>query len=205
MAAEFGEATAGVVTAQTKSGSNALHGSLLGYRQSGWGQASDPDLFTLTSSGVSVPPEINNRTYKRNQFGGSIGGAIIKNRLFYFADYRGTRDTSGATLTLTVPTALVHSTCLGPAAAPGADCNLSEYGVALTEPTIYLPPIPSGGPCSRRIRSWILALCLTTAPHRVPIQLPSFSTDGLLAELLLPKPTYAGHRQQLPGNGRGAV
>ena len=96
---EFGEATAGVVTAQTKSGSNSLHGSLFGYRQSSWGQASDPDLFT-TSGGTPVPPEINNHTYKKNQFGGSIGGAMIKNRLFYFADYRGTRDTSGATLDL---------------------------------------------------------------------------------------------------------
>ena len=132
---EFGEATAGVVTAQTKSGSNSLHGSLFGYRQSTWGQASDPDLFT-TSGGTPVPPEINNRTYKKNQFGGSIGGAIIKNRLFYFADYRGTRDTSGATLTLTVPTAQVHSTCLGPAAAAGVDCNLSEYGITLTNPSL---------------------------------------------------------------------
>ena len=132
---EFGEATAGVVTAQTKSGSNALHGSLFGYRQSGWGQASDPDLFTLTSGGAIVPPEINNRTYKRNQFGGSIGGAILKNRLFFFGDYRGTRDTSGATLTLTVPTLTVHNTCLGPAAAPGVNCDLSDYGVTLTEPT----------------------------------------------------------------------
>jgi hypothetical protein len=126
---EFGEATAGVVTAQTKSGSNALHGSLFGYRQTGWGQASDPYLLS----------NINHRTYKKNQFGGSIGGAIIKNRLFYFADYRGNRDTSGATLTLTVPTAQVHTTCVGPTAAPGADCNLSEYGVALTNPGTHLP------------------------------------------------------------------
>jgi len=123
---EFGEATAGVVTAQTKSGSNALHGSLFGYRQTGWGQASDPYLSAL----------INNRTYKKNQFGGSIGGAIIKNRLFYFADYRGTRDTSGATLTLTVPTANVRQTCVGPAGVSQTpDCDLSEYGVTLTEPT----------------------------------------------------------------------
>lgn len=140
--AEFGEATAGVVTAQTKSGSNALHGSLFGYRQSGWGQASDPDLFTtvqqtnpntnITTTSM-VPPEINDRTYKKNQFGGSIGGPIIKDRMFFFADYRGTRDSSGATLTLTVPTAQVHSTCLGPAGASvQTDCNLSEYGVGLT-------------------------------------------------------------------------
>ncbi len=138
--AEFGEATAGVVTAQTKSGSNSWHGSAFGYRQSGWGQASDPNLFTTvpttnpvtgSTSTFTVPPEINDRTYKKNQFGGSIGGPIIKNRLFFFADYRGTRDTSGATLTLTVPTALVRNTCLGPVTGAPTDCNLSEYGVPL--------------------------------------------------------------------------
>lgn len=123
---EFGEATAGVVAAQTRSGSNALHGSLFGYRQSGWGQASDAYLSA----------EINNRTYKKNQFGGSVGGAIIKNRLFYFADYRGTRDTSGATLTLTVPTENVRTSCVGPAGvAQTPDCDLSQYNVTLTEPT----------------------------------------------------------------------
>lgn len=137
--AEFGEATAGVVTTQTKSGGNAWHGSLFGYRQSGWGQASDPDLFTLTSGGQVVPPEINDRTYKKNQFGGSIGGPIFKNRLFFFGDYRGTRDVSGATLNLTVPTALVHTTCLGPAGVSlFQDCNLSEYGVPLTDPGNHL-------------------------------------------------------------------
>jgi hypothetical protein len=130
--AEFGEATSGVVTAQTKSGGNTVHGSLFGYRQTGWGQAPDGDFFTLSSNGQVVPPEITNTTYKKGQFGGSIGGPLIKNRLFFFADYRGTRDTSGATLNLTVPTALVHSTCLGPAgAAQQTDCDLSEYGVSL--------------------------------------------------------------------------
>ena len=139
---EFGEATAGVVTSQTKSGSNTLHGSVFGYRQSGWGQASDPNLFTnvvltnantnpVTTSTSLVPPEINNRTYKKNQFGGSIGGAIIKNRLFYFADYRGTRDTSGATLTLTVPTDQVRQTCLASFTGAPKDCDLSQYGVGL--------------------------------------------------------------------------
>jgi len=138
---EFGQATAGVVTSQTKSGSNTLHGSVFGYRQSGWGQASDPNLFTnvvLTNNNTgqtttsTVPPEINNRTYKKNQFGGSIGGAFIKNKLFYFADYRGSRDTSGATLTLTVPTAHVHDTCLASLTGAPTDCDLSEYGVGLT-------------------------------------------------------------------------
>jgi len=118
--AQFGEATAGVVTVQTKSGSNNFHGNLFGYRQTGWGQASE-----------ALSPEITNASFKRSQFGGSVGGALIKNRFFFFADYRGDRDLSGATLNLTVPTANVRSTCVAGAAG---DCDLSEYQVPLKAP-----------------------------------------------------------------------
>jgi hypothetical protein len=177
--AEFGEATAGVVTAQTKSGSNALHGGLFGYRQSGWGQAPDPDLFTLSSNNQVIPPEINHRTYKQNQFGGSIGGPILKNRLFFFGDYRGTRDTSGATLTLTVPTAQVHTTCLGPAgASTQADCNLTEYGVGLTGPAVD-PSNPPG--C--QLPSTTLSTCLLNA---------RISPQMVYLLSLLPPPNVAG-------------
>ena len=135
--AEFGEATSGVVATQTKSGSNLFHGSVFGYRQSSWGEASFPDLtstIVLTPFGSSspitetIPPEIAGNTLKRNQFGGSIGGPIIKNKLFFFADYRGIRDSYGAKLNLTVPTALVRSTC---GVTGVIDCDLSEYGIPL--------------------------------------------------------------------------
>jgi hypothetical protein len=194
--AEFGEATAGVVTAQTKSGSNALHGSLFGYRQSGWGQASDPNLFTTVQttnlSGVTntsvVPPEINDRTYKKNQFGGSFGGAFLKNRLFYFGDYRGTRDVSGATLNLTVPTALVHSTCLGPAGVgQQADCDLSEYGVGL-----------KGG----AVDTTNPANCSTASPPTCMMLMNSQVSSQMVYLLsLLPSPTSAGVTNNFQASG----
>jgi hypothetical protein len=139
--AEFGEATAGVVTAQTKSGSNTLHGTVFGYRQSGWGEASYPDYTTVVSySSAPVPPEITGETLKRNQFGGSLGGALIKNKLFFFVDYRGERDVSGATLNLTVPTLNVRNTC---GVTGIMDCDLSDYNVALkngTLPAVVVDP-----------------------------------------------------------------
>src|SRR5438552_4647138 len=75
--AEFGQATAGVVSVQTKSGSNSLHGSAFEFHQTDKFQArnpfSQPDVKnTLTGR---VLPET-----KRDQFGGSLGGPIQKNK-----------------------------------------------------------------------------------------------------------------------------
>src|ERR1700680_1159008 len=109
--AEFGKALAGIMTAQTKSGSNSFHGS-------GYFYDLDPvDPAVNPFSGKASP---NNW----KQYGGAVGGPIIKNKLFFFGNYEGTRRTSGVTLKISVPTALVRSTCL---TAGSPNCNLSEY------------------------------------------------------------------------------
>src|SRR6266571_3570317 len=78
--AEFGKAVAGVVTVQTKSGTNELHGSgFYDFRGDGQ-QARDP---FKNAPGVALP----NASFK--QFGGAAGGPIIKNKLFAFGDYQG--------------------------------------------------------------------------------------------------------------------
>src|SRR6266851_3168517 len=120
--AEFGQALAGVVTVQTKSGTNDWHGSVFEFRRTGWGQARNP--FTQ-------PPDKPLPAIKWNQFGGSIGGPIIKNRLFFFGDYQGTRRSNGTSVRLSVPTALVRSTCLDPSKPL---CDLSEYPQRLFDP-----------------------------------------------------------------------
>jgi hypothetical protein len=124
--AEFGKAVAGLVTAQTKSGSNAYHGSAFEFRRSDAQQARDP--FTQ-----AVRDPITNRfipTTLHNQFGGSIGGPIIKNKLFFFGDYQGLREKSGISGRFTVPTAQARSSCLAAAADPtnaALTCDLSQY------------------------------------------------------------------------------
>ena len=120
--AEFGQALAGVVAVQTKSGRNDFHGSAFEFRRTGWGQARNP--FTQ-------PPDLPLPATKWNQFGASIGGPLIKNRLFFFGDYQGTRRSNGASARLNVPTALVHSTCLDSAVPL---CNLSEYPEQIFDP-----------------------------------------------------------------------
>jgi hypothetical protein len=118
--AEFGAAVAGVTVMQTKSGTNKFHGSVFDYRHSDAQQARDP--FTQYPGNNPVGPDIPHTL--SNVFGGTIGGPIKRDKLFFFADYQGTRQKVGNSFKLTVPTAEVHSTCTGTA---GSNCDLSEY------------------------------------------------------------------------------
>jgi len=119
--AEFGKALGGVVTVQTKSGSNDFHGEGFWFRRTDATAARDP--FTQYAAnpitGKFIPSD------RWQQFGGTIGGPIIKNKLFFFGDYQATRETNGTTNLLTVPTAEVQKTC-NPATSSGV-CDLSQY------------------------------------------------------------------------------
>jgi outer membrane receptor protein involved in Fe transport len=115
--AESGKATSGVVSVQTKSGSNDFHGTgFLFYRNSDQ-QARDP--FT---NAPGVPLAAANW----KQFGGSVGGPIKKDKLFFFADYQGTQQQQGITNQYTIPSAEVLSTC-NPIKNITGYCDLSEY------------------------------------------------------------------------------
>jgi hypothetical protein len=118
--AEFGGASGGIVTAETRSGSNSFHGDVFFDRYSDAQQARNP--FTQFQTNPLTGKYLPSNLYSR--FGGSVGGPIIKNRTFFFGDYQGTRQRSGQSFLLNVPTNLVRSTCLTPGSAT---CNLSEY------------------------------------------------------------------------------
>jgi len=90
--AEFGRTAGGVVNFVTKSGANEQHGSLFEFLRN---EKMDARNFF---DGSTKP------SYKQNQFGGSIGGPIKKNRVFYFGDYEGFRMRQGQTFVSTVPT-----------------------------------------------------------------------------------------------------
>ena len=130
--AEFGKAVSSVVTAQTKSGSNDLHGSAFWFRRSDAQQARDPFA-------QYAPDPLTHRfipSSRWQQFGGTLGGPIIKNKLFFFGDYQGTRQTNGVSGTFTIPTSTVLSTCT----QTTGNCDLSQYlGVAAGGGQIYDP------------------------------------------------------------------
>src|ERR1700687_3499465 len=89
--AEYGKTSGGVVNAITRSGTNAFHGSVYEFLRN---SALDARNFF---DGPTIP------SFKRNQFGGSIGGPIIPNRTFFFADYEGIRQSKGISALTTVP------------------------------------------------------------------------------------------------------
>ena len=120
--AEFGKAVSSVVTAQTKSGTNSLHGSGFWFRRSDAQQARDP--FTQFAKDPLTDRFIPRSRWQ--QFGGTIGGPIIKDKLFVFGDYQGTRQTNGVSGTFTVPTTTVLNSC-NPATNTTGFCDLSQY------------------------------------------------------------------------------
>ena len=101
--AEFGKYQGGVVSVATKSGTNNFHGGVYEFLRNdaldaheasdGWTQGIDNGVPGFNAQGVTNKAEL-----RYNQFGGTIGGPIIKNKLFFFADYQGQRQVqSGVT------------------------------------------------------------------------------------------------------------
>jgi hypothetical protein len=122
--AAYGRTSGGVVNAITRAGTNQFHGSAYEFLRNS----------ALDSRGYfdkSLPP------FKRNQFGGSLGGPIIKDHTFFFFDYEGLRQSLGLTLNDIVPS---------PAAVAG---NLAA-GTVVVDPVVarYLKafyPSPNNG------------------------------------------------------------
>jgi outer membrane receptor protein involved in Fe transport len=172
--AEFGKAVAGVVTAQTKSGSNNFHGSAFEYWRSDNLQARDPFA-------EFAPDPLTHRFIPgtlHNQFGGSFGGPIVKNRVFFFGDYQGLRERTGSATLTTVPTALARSTCTS-----GGNCDLSDY----------LAPRPAGA----AIQIYDPASDETSLSGRTPfagniIPASRLSAAAVNFFKLLPAPNVAG-------------
>src|ERR1700682_321446 len=117
--AEYGKTSGGVVNAIPRSGTGAFHGSAYEFLRN---SALDARNFF---DGSQIPP------FKRNQFGGSIGGPIIKERTFFFFDYEGIRQSKGITAVTTVPTNAARSgqLCSAPPSDPDHTCKTTQVPV----------------------------------------------------------------------------
>jgi len=93
--ASFARNAGGQVNVVMKSGTNNVHGTLYEFFRD---QSMDSRNF--------FAPAGSDPKYRRNQFGGAIGGPVVKNRTFFFADYEGRRADESVTRTTRVPTAL---------------------------------------------------------------------------------------------------
>jgi carboxypeptidase family protein len=96
--AEYGRFSGGIVNVITKSGTNSLHGSAYEFLRN-----DDFDARNYFNPEAITGPK---GAFKQNQFGGTVGGPIIKGKLFFFGDYQGTRLIQGQTQDLKVPSTL---------------------------------------------------------------------------------------------------
>src|ERR1700674_5621083 len=97
--AEYGKTSGGVINAITRSGTNQFHGSAYEFVRN---SALDAKNY-FESAGAGKAP------FQRNQFGGTIGGPIVKGHTFFFADYEGNRQSKGIANIDFVPTAAARA------------------------------------------------------------------------------------------------
>jgi len=109
--AETGRAGGAVINVITKSGSNNFHGTLFEFLRND--KLDAKDVLNVPQAGnplAGVKPE-----FRQNQFGGSIGGPIKKDKTFFFADYEGVRKKKGNNFVAQIPSAceLGRAVCNG--------------------------------------------------------------------------------------------
>jgi hypothetical protein len=145
--AEYGTRSGPTVLVTTKSGSNALHGSLFEYFRN-----TDLDAKSFFAS--------SREQFNLNQFGGSLGGAIQKNKTFFFVDYQGKRQRHGIPFNGLVPSQAMltgdySDDPLGvarPGFAPGAPAANADGFGNINSPFTFAPfqcdpslnPLPAG-------------------------------------------------------------
>ena len=150
--AEAGRTAGGVVNIITRSGGNQFHGSAYEFFRN--------DLFdarnVLQTTGGK--PEL-----RQNQFGGSIGGPILRDRTFFFFDYEGYRQVNGLTYTSTVPTIDEYNNInsIGggsPQALVAAGNGTAGYQVdPVALAYLKLFPAPNTGPAGQLTNNFVIS------------------------------------------------
>src|SRR5947209_11354213 len=123
--AEYGRSAGGVTNAVTKSGTNELHGSGFYYqRNNKWGARNPRSFITQNVGGVFLPVAFKPEDV-RHQFGGTIGGPIVKNKAFFFFSYDQQKRNFPGVSTFTALDFLNRSDMCALTAARGAAINLT--------------------------------------------------------------------------------
>lgn len=118
--ASQGRNAGSIVAAVTKSGTNEFHGNAYEFLRN---DDLDANNFFLKGAGIARPP------YKRNQFGGTIGGPIVKDHVWFFGSYQGTREVNGTSLENSVGTAFVPADLSNDRSEATLDNLAASFGV----------------------------------------------------------------------------
>jgi hypothetical protein len=133
--AEFGRFVGGVINIASRSGTNSYRGSLFEFHRN---KALNSNTFFGARAGLDKPP------FVQNNFGGSLGGPVLKDKLFFFANYEGYRNREGVLFRRTVPTAAMktgdfsdYRTAAGaviPIYDPWTQCGITNPGTGVANP-----------------------------------------------------------------------
>jgi hypothetical protein len=128
--ADYGRSSGGIINAITRSGTNALHGSAYEFIRNSALDARNPFDFNPVNGQPFIPP------FKRNQFGGTSGGRIRKDKMFIFGDYEGLRQSLGNTQNVVVLSPSARAGVLANGTTVKIDPNVLPY--------LQLIPAPNG-------------------------------------------------------------
>src|SRR5262245_14255288 len=155
--AEFGGAGGAVISLLTRSGTNQVHGSPFELIRN---SALDARIFFGLAR---VPP------LKRNQFGGSLGGPVVRDRTFFFAEYEGLRQRLAETTRFSVPTLEARAGVL-----PSGNIQVSPA----MRPYLDLYPLPNGGDIGGGLGFFIRSTTAITDEDHFTIRLDHQFREG---------------------------
>jgi hypothetical protein len=189
---EWGKFAGGVINMSTKTGSNTWHGSGYEYLRN---KVFNANEFFNKSSEISNGKSNQPPPFTQNQFGATIGGAIIKNKTFVFGSYEGFRLRTGTPFNTTVPTVPERS-------GNFADLCVSPLGFTATDPGGSGVPIcadtnPVTGAPVHQLYNPIAFVGGTKAGTRIPFDHNDISgvinpTSAFLLNKLVANPTGSG-------------
>ena len=194
--AEFGNFEGGIVNATIKSGTNSFHGDVWEFFRNDVLNANSWSNRIHQTNGQSDPfPKAKLRW---NMFGGTLGGPIIKNRLFFFADYQAQRfDIPSSSSANTVFTAAERTGDFSALCQTGFNgsgvCNPAPSGSTLKSVQLYNPCASFGAPCTPSS-----APATTRNPfpnNQIPTVMISPVATALFGSSLYPSPVNAGTQQ----------
>jgi hypothetical protein len=141
--ADSGRSSGAQVSLVTKSGTNHFHGSAYEYNRSKIGEANDwfNKKSQLESGLPNEPPHL-----VRNTFGATVGGPILKDRVFFFAAYEGQRTHENQQITRIVPSADLRNGIVS-YLSDGSVVTLQPSDLALMDPNCSTEPGFTGGTC----------------------------------------------------------
>lgn len=211
--AEFEYTGGGIASYSTKSGSNALHGDAFEYLI-----LNTPGFTDFGRDPFSQPNGAP--LYRQNQFGGSVGGRVIKDKLFFFADTQLNREAQGGSVLTTVPTAQMRTGDLSQWLAAGQGTQYQAYDPTTGVNGVGRMPFPNNKIPTSMLSSQALALLNyfplpNTNPFGTPYQ-NNYAVNGDVAitgnawdtrwdyylnqkSSIFARYSYAGYTEQAPG------